>query len=144
MYYMETHIQRFKSFYKQVGDCYIWQNYLDKDGYGSFYFMKKARRAHRVSYYFKNGSIPKGMVIDHICRNRACVNPDHLRCVTIKENNLSNSMSVGYLNSIKTHCKYGHPLDRKYGKQRYCSVCSSEKTKRLRSKWKDEANLILC
>jgi hypothetical protein len=140
---MDNSIKRFESFYKKVGNCFEWQNHIDRDGYGSFYFMKKLRRAHRVAWYFKNGEIPKGMVIDHICKNRKCVNVEHLRCVSKRQNNLENSVSVGAINANKTTCKYGHPFDRFYG-QRYCSICQAEKTKRLRKKWKIEADKILC
>lgn len=148
MYYMEhiTQIEfnRFNKFYKVIGDCKIWQNSLDRDGYGSFYFRKKLRRAHRFAYYSKFGNIKRDMVIDHTCKNRACVNVKHLRLVTKKQNTLENSNSMGAINFKKTHCKDGHLFDKKYGKQRYCSICQSEKTKRLRKKWKEEANSILC
>ena len=140
----ESELNRFNKFYKQVGECKLWQNYLDKDGYGTFYFRKKLRRAHRVSYYINFGDIPKGMVIDHVCKNRSCVEPKHLRVVTKEENSTNNSLSVGAINKAKIVCKYGHPFDKKYGKQRYCSICQSEKTKRLRIKWRIEANNILC
>lgn len=140
---MDTNKQRFESCYKIINNCWVWQRPVDRDGYGSFYFMKKGRRAHRVSWFFKNGAIPEGMVIDHICKNRKCVNPDHLRCITKKQNTLENSMSVGAINANKTTCKNGHPFDRFYG-QRYCSICQAEKTKRLRKKWLEEANKVMC
>lgn len=141
---MEISKQRFRSCYIISGNCFIWKKYLDKDGYGTFYFMKKNRRSHRVAYYFANGDIPHGMVIDHICKNRSCVNPEHLRCITKAQNTLENSFSVGAINKMKQFCKFGHPFDKKYGKQRYCSICSKEKAKRLQKKWKEQANLIMC
>ena len=143
-YITQQETDRFNNYWKSVGDCKLWQNYLDKDGYGTFYFRKKPRRAHRVSYFFVHGAIHDNMVIDHICKNRNCVEPTHLRIVTAKENSLKNSNSVGAVNARKTKCSNGHPFDRKYGKQRYCSVCQSEKTKRLRKKWLKEANKIKC
>lgn len=135
---------RFNNFTIKGGDCILWTGFLDKDGYGMFYFRQKNRRAHRVAYYSKHGDIPKGLVIDHICKNRNCVNPEHLKAVTVHENALENSNSVAALNKAKTVCKFGHPFDKKYGKQRYCSICQSEKTKRLRKKWLVEANKIGC
>jgi hypothetical protein len=135
---------RFNNFTTKNGDCILWTGYLDKDGYGQFYFKQKNRRAHRVAYYFIHGDIQKGMVIDHTCKNRNCVNPEHLRVVSNYENTITNSLSVGAINKAKVTCKNGHLFDRKYGKQRYCSICQSEKTKRLRKKWLFEANRIGC
>jgi hypothetical protein len=137
-------IERFNGKWTQEGECRIWKGKLDRDGYGTFFFLKKNRRAHRVSYYIHIGEIPKGMFVDHLCKNRNCVAVGHLRLVTPKENSLDNSRSIPALNARKTHCKQGHLFDRKYGKQRYCSVCQSEKTRRLRQKWRDEANAVMC
>lgn len=144
--FTEQEMARFNTFWKKVGDCHVWQRYLEH-GYGKFYFRKKGRKAHRVSYYFFNGPIPEGMVIDHICMNRACVNPQHLRAVTWKQSALENSNNAGAINSKKVTCKNGHPFDKVYGrekKQRYCSICASEKAKRLHKKWKAEADSIKC
>lgn len=143
-HYTKQEQDRFNSFWEQVGECKLWNGHLDKDGYGSFYFRKKNRRAHRVAYYLQNGGIPDDLVIDHICRNRNCVESTHLKTVTKLENTMENSKSVGAINKAKTTCKFGHPYNRFYGKQRYCSICESEKTKRLRKKWLAEANLIKC
>lgn len=140
---MDKDIKRFESFYKIINNCFVWQGYKDKDGYGTFYFKKKNRRAHRVSYYIKFGDISKDMVIDHICKNRSCVNPEHLRLVTKEQNTMENSKSIGAVNKAKKFCKNGHVFDRFYG-QRYCSTCQAEKTKRLRAKWKSEAGSVLC
>ncbi len=147
MFNMEKDKERFKKCYKIIHKCFVWQKSLDRDGYGSFYFIKKGRRAHRVAYYFAFGDIPKDMVIDHSCKNRACVNPQHLRLVTKFQNTMENSNSVGAINKRKTHCKFGHPFDKIYGikkPQRYCSICENEKTKRLQKKWKEKANKIMC
>jgi len=142
--FTKQELERFNKTCKQKGDCSLWQNYLDRDGYGTFYFRKKPRRAHRVAYYFFHGDIPKGMVIDHICKNRNCVAITHLRMVTRRQNTLDNSLSVGAINSKKTCCKNGHPFDKKYGNARYCSICESAKKKRLRKKWKEEADKVCC
>src|SRR6185369_11932859 len=108
------------------------------------YFRKKNRRAHRVAYYSENGDIPDGMMVDHICKNRNCVDATHLRLVTPRQNALENSNARSSINAQKTHCLKGHPFDRKYAGVRYCSVSQAEKTKRLRNAWKIEANKIKC
>jgi len=61
--------------------------------------------------------------------------------MTAKEHALRDTSSIPYVNSQKTHCPKGHPFNRVYGKQRYCSICDREKTRRLRAKWAAEDKL---
>jgi hypothetical protein len=131
-------VARFKSKTKPAGDCILWTGQLDRYGYGVLNFRRATRKAHRLALWFANRPIPEGHVVNHTCRNRHCVNPQHLNTLTASENSKRDSTSVGYINSQKTHCKEGHPFDRFYGGQRYCSICDRAKGKRLRAKWRAE------
>lgn len=68
------------------GGCWLWKRSKDKDGYGWSSFENKTHQAHRLSYQLVNGEIPDGLHLDHLCRVRHCVNPDHLEPVTPREN----------------------------------------------------------
>lgn len=88
-------------------DCWEWAVFRRRDGYGFFWYRHgDGELAHRAAYRFIHGSIPVGMQIDHLCRNRSCVNPDHLEPVTQQEN--VRRGAAGLHNAIKTHCPSGH------------------------------------
>lgn len=79
--------ERFWSRVRPTGFCWEWLGHRDRNGYGCFSQTRALRwRAHRLSYQLLVGPIPNGLVIDHLCRNTGCVNPDHLEPVTQLEN----------------------------------------------------------
>lgn len=71
--------------------CHLWTAYKNESGYGRLTIDKRLRYAHRVSYAHHVGPIPDGMMIDHMCFTPACVNPEHMRLVTNKQNSENHS-----------------------------------------------------
>ena len=95
--------------------CWLWgkgmleKGSLDRDGYGQF--LVKGGRAHKIAFEHWKGKVPKGKVIDHLCRVRHCVNPSHMRVVTSRHNTLvAGSIAPAAINKRKTHCVHGHRL----------------------------------
>lgn len=124
--------------------CWEWKGHLDKRGYGRFADNTGwIDMAHRWSYKHFVGEIPKGLVIDHLCHNPKCVNPKHLEPITHFENIIKRGISnAAYINSRKTHCKYGHSLSppniyiskNKYNGMRVCKICHAKRVKRYLKK----------
>src|SRR6266705_4138658 len=86
--------------------CWIWKGSHKSNGYAECSIKHVNLSAHRVAYAALIGPIPKGMVLDHICRNRGCVNPWHLEPVTQQQN--CRRGDTGLHHAVKTHCPYGH------------------------------------
>lgn len=84
---MDKQIKRFNAKYLiNENGCWDWNAAKDGRGYGVFKFNGKIRKAHRVSYEMHVMEIPEGLVVDHLCGNKSCVNPEHLEPVTQHEN----------------------------------------------------------
>jgi len=122
--------------------CWLWAASLSRDGYGQFAPKRNALAgAHRYSYELHVGPIPKGLEIDHLCRVRSCVNPDHLEPVTPKENILRGT-GLAAVNARKTHCRNGHKLS---GENLYvtpdgrrdCRICRRESCRRYRERQRE-------
>lgn len=139
----------FWSFVDKSGDCWLWTgSTATKTGYG-----KAGRRgnAHRVAYELIKGPVPDDKQLDHLCRERLCVNPDHLEPVTTQENLLRGKTKAAE-NAAKTRCLRGHELTgdnvrvniwlNKKGEirqRRKCRACAAEESARTYAKRKAQS-----
>lgn len=97
--------------------CWLWLRSRSTDGYGWASLNNKTHQAHRLVYALLRGEPAAGLVLDHLCRVRHCVNPDHLEPVTPRENLRRGETPTG-----ATTCDEGHPLS-PYRGQRRCLLC---------------------
>lgn len=88
-------MDRFWDKVNKTDDCWLWLGARHNQGYGHFRLNGKIEKAHRVSYRFVVGDIPKGLQLDHLCKNVACVNPYHLEPVTNRENTSRGRLHTG-------------------------------------------------
>lgn len=87
--------------------CWVWQGAKKPSGYGNIYVEGRYLNTHRAAYMAFVGPIPDGLTIDHLCRNRSCVNPDHLEPVTHRENTMRGD-SPGAIMRRTGKCRRGH------------------------------------
>lgn len=113
----------------RTDSCWNWKACTQK-GYGLISVDGKSKRAHRVVYELLVGKIPDGMCLDHLCRNRSCVNPSHLEVVSFIEN-VMRGESAHARNARKTHCKFGHEFSEEntyihpIRGNRHCRICQN-------------------
>lgn len=111
-----------------LGQCWVWTAALNH-GYGDFFIKRDTSRAraHRWAYESLVGPIPDGLTLDHLCRNRACVNPAHLEPVPMRVNCLRGE-GASALCARKTHCVHGHAFSKsntiiEADRSRRCRIC---------------------
>jgi hypothetical protein len=130
-----------------VDGCNMWQGAKRSNGYGVTMYMGKQTSTHRVMYTLVHGPVPDDMEVDHICNQRACINPDHLQLVTHAQN-----MRNGLVR--RKTCRAGHPwtdentyvtqVRYKGGtrEQRYCRICRAKHQTDLRKRRNNKGGLV--
>lgn len=128
--------------------CWVWNATKDRHGYGRY----RGRMAHRVIWEIERGAVPYGLLLDHTCRNRLCVNPSHLRPVDHKTNALENSVGIAAANAAKSECpKCGGSFHTRPNGSRECKPCqraadkawraaNPERVKATKKRWRDKVS----
>lgn len=120
--------QRFFDKVAITDDCWLWQAHKNVKGYGQFWMGSERGLglAHRYVYALCVEAIPACLQIDHLCRQPACVNPDHLELVDSRENTMRGQNQAAVY-AARTLCDYGHPLDGMDRGKRRCLTCHRER-----------------
>lgn len=137
-------VERFRAKYDVTpAGCWEWNRGQDRGGYGQFMLTGgRIVKAHQFAYELHKGPVPIGMELDHLCRNRRCVNPEHLEAVTHQVNILRSPIALAGVNARKTQCIRGHeftPENTKYAYgKRYCRKCGYIRSKAYLRKKRQE------
>ena len=117
--------------------CWLWTAQTIWGGYGRVRWKKRKMLAHVACYEILVGEIPEGLELDHACRVRCCVNPEHLEPVTHRVNTLRGEGVAGK-NARKTHCPQGHEYTventQVWKTYRYCRICHAQHCRNYRNK----------
>lgn len=135
---MQADEQSFWERVERTSTCWLWIGPTTEKGYGLMSIRREVGwtsiRAHRYAYELLVGPIPDGLLIHHECRNRACVNPAHLRSVTNRENT-----TLGGRERRRDRCVRGHPLLRDGRDKGYCPTCRRRSQRERRARLSTEA-----
>lgn len=141
----DTTMARFWSRVEKTPTCWLWIGWKTMSGYGGIKIKGKQYRAHRISLNIHGIETPEGLHVDHKCRVRRCVRPDHLRVVTRTVNVMENSEGVAAANVKKTHCPQGHEYRGSnlyvHHRARYCVACCRARTAEWRRRKLDAAKV---
>ena len=128
--------ERFWPKVHKTESCWLWTG-CTVEGYGRFNLNGEAVPAHLMAYRELVGPIPAGLQIDHLCRNRGCVNPEHMEPVTSRVNVLRGE-AFSAIKFRQTHCIHGHAFSpantRINGTRRRCRACSNARRKAYRQR----------
>lgn len=131
----------------KTDSCWNWTAALNHYGYGVVRVEKRARMAHRHIYELLVGPIPERRDLDHLCRNRRCVNPAHLEPVS-RRTNLLRGQTITARNAAVTHCPHGHEYTaantitfrkKNGGESRVCRTCFNASVKRIKARKRERA-----
>lgn len=141
----------FKKVEKHPNGCWLWRGGTSR-GYGTFWNGTTTSKVHRWSYEFHKGKVPKGLELDHLCKTKNCVNPDHLEPVSHLVNMQRADCSIAgehfkISQMAKTHCPKGHAyfgdnlilkIGVNGGQRRICRACLSESNRKYRTENREE------
>lgn len=117
--------------------CWIWRAAKNEDGYGRIWVAGRNALAYKALYELRFGAVADGLELDHLCRNRACVNPEHLEPVPHVVNVLRSPATLNSIALRKTHCDSGHAFTAentyRYKGARQCRACRRERNRARRS-----------
>lgn len=118
------------------GGCWLWTAGKDVHGYGAVRWAAKVHKVHRAYLKELGYVVPDSLVVDHLCRNPSCANPEHLEVVTQRENMHRSPICVVTINAAKTECIAGHEFTSENTYivpatgARMCRTCAKERRKR--------------